>query len=242
MADLACGTGTLLMATAEVITDNYVRSCMQESLSPDFDMLQRVLVQDIIYGYDVLPSARHLTASTLALRAPKVTFDSMNLWSLPLGEPGQRLGSIEFLLDRDIAIQDFYREAGAIERVSASQRAEEVNAHLPDLDLCVMNPPFTRSSQANLLFGSLPAGERSALQRRLARLLRDQRIGASGTAGLGSVFVAVADRFLKEGGRMALVLPKVLLSGGAWLQTRELFHRAYDVEYLISGILGSRCR
>lgn len=233
VADLACGTGTLLMATAEVITDNYVRSCMQESLSPDFDMLQRVLVQDIIYGYDVLPSARHLTASTLALRAPKVTFDSMNLWSLPLGEPGQRLGSIEFLLDRDIAIQDFYREAGAIERMSASQRAEEVNAHLPDLDLCVMNPPFTRSSQANLLFGSLPAGERSALQRRLARLLRDQRIGASGTAGLGSVFVAVADRFLKEGGRMALVLPKVLLSGGAWLQTRELFHRAYDVEYLI---------
>jgi hypothetical protein len=233
VADLACGTGTLLMAAAEVITDNYVRSCVQESRSPDFDTLQRILVQDIIFGYDVLPSARHLTASTLALRVPKVTFQSMNLWSLPLGEPGQRLGSIEFLLDKHIAIQDLRREAGAIERASATERAQEEAAYLPNVDLCVMNPPFTRSSHANLLFGSLPDNERSALQRRLARLLREQKAEAKGTAGLGSVFVAVGDRALKEKGRMALVLPKALLSGGAWQQTRELFQRAYNLEYLI---------
>jgi hypothetical protein len=233
IADLACGTGTLLMAAAEVITDNYVRSCVQESLSPDFDTLQRILVQNIIFGYDVLPSARHLTASTLALRVPKVTFQSMNLWSLPLGEPGQRLGSIEFLLDKHIAIQDFRREAGAIERASATERAQEEAAYLPDVDLCVMNPPFTRSSHANLLFGSLPDNERSALQRRLARLIREQTVEATGTAGLGSVFVAVGDRALKENGRMALVLPKALLSGGAWRQTRELFQRTYNLEYLI---------
>jgi hypothetical protein len=233
IADLACGTGTLLMAAAEVITDNYVRSCVQESRSPDFDILQRILVQYIIFGYDVLPSARHLTASTLALRVPKVSFQSMNLWSLPLGEPGQRLGSIEFLIDKHIAIQDFRKEAGAIERASATERSSEEAAYLPDLDLCVMNPPFTRSSHANLLFGSLPDNERLALQRRLARLLRKHEVEATGTAGLGSVFVAVGDRALKENGRIALVLPKALLSGGSWQQTRELFQRAYNLEYLI---------
>lgn len=233
VGDLACGTGTLLMAAAEVITDNYVRSCVQDSRGPDFDALQRMLLQYIISGYDVLPSARHLTASTLALRVPKVTFQSMNLWSLPFGAPGDRLGSIEFFLGRHIALQDFQREAGAIERVSATESAQEEAAYLPDLDLCVMNPPFTRSSHANLLFGSLPDNERSSLQRRLARVLREQEAEATGTAGLGSVFVAVADRAIKQNGRMALVLPKALLSGGAWRQTRELLHRRYKLEYLI---------
>jgi hypothetical protein len=233
IGDLACGTGTLLMAAAEAITDNYVRACMQNRFRPDFDVLQRLLVETVIFGYDVTPSARHLTASTLALRSPGIGFKWMNLWSLPFGEPGQRLGSIEFLLDRNIALQDFAREAGAIERVSATDRGSQESAVLPDLDLCVMNPPFTRSSQANLLFGSLPEGERAGLQRRLARLLRGREIEATGTAGLASVFVATGDRAVKPGGRLALVLPKAVLSGGSWQSTRQLLGRCYELEYLI---------
>jgi hypothetical protein len=233
VGDLACGTGTLLMAAAEVITDNYVRFCSQESQPPDFGHLQKMLLQDIIFGYDVLPSARHLTASTLALRSPMVKFDLMNLWSLPYGEPGSRLGSIEFLLDRTIAKQDIKAEAGAIERTAAQKQASQESAYLPDLDLCVMNPPFTRSSHSNLLFGSLPKKERASLQKRLGKILREHHVDASGTAGLGAVFVAVGERALKEQGRLALVLPKALLSGGAWKQTRELIARKFTLENLV---------
>ena len=35
--------------------------------------------------------------------------------------------------------------------------AEGAKATLPQLDLAIMNPPFTRSVGGNLLFGSLPA-------------------------------------------------------------------------------------
>ena len=47
------------------------------------------------------------------------------------------------------------------------------------------------------------------------------------------VSIGVGDRALKENGRIALVLPKALLSGVAWKPTRELFNRKYLLEYLL---------
>ena len=234
IADLACGTGTLLMAAAETVTDNYVRACADKGARPDVRGLHQVLVENVIHGYDVLPSALHLTASTLAIRAPDVTLQQMGLYSLPLGGPHHRLGSIEFLRDRQVSITvDLFGQTAAHSRVTGKGDAPQPVAWLPDLDLCVMNPPFTRSVGGNLLFGSVPEGERKAMQRELSKLLRLPGIRASATAGLGSVFVAAGDKFLKGGGRLALVLPKALLSGVAWGETRGLFRLRYQLEYLI---------
>jgi len=63
--------------------------------------------------------------------------------------------------------------------------AESV-APLPELDLCVMNPPFVRSVGGNLLFGSMP-DQRGVMQGELARRVRETNLPASSTAGLGSV-------------------------------------------------------
>ena len=71
------------------------------------------------------------------------------------------------------------------------------------------------------------------MQERLKRLVRRMQIPASITAGLGSVFVALADRYLQPGGRLALVLPRALLSGVAWGKTRDLIGSNYQIEYLI---------
>ncbi len=56
---------------------------------------------------------------------------------------------------------------------------------------------------------------------------------ANATVGLGSVFVAAADPYIKRDGRIALVLPKALLSGVAWGETRELINSKYRLEYII---------
>ena len=69
IADLACGTGTLLMAAADTLTDNYVGASVKAGKPLKFVDIHQVIVEKIIHGYDVLPSATHLTASTLALRA-----------------------------------------------------------------------------------------------------------------------------------------------------------------------------
>ena len=235
VADLACGTGTLLMAAAEAITDNYVRDSVERRKELDFRGLHRTLIQDVIHGYDVLPSALHLTASTLAIRAPEVSFEGMRLYSLPLGGPHHRLGSIEFLRSRDMPISvDLFGVQAAAEQVTGRGDVSQNIASVPDLDLCVMNPPFTRSVGGNLLFGSVPEEERRPMQDELARLVRAPDVRANITAGLGSVFAAVGDRYVKQGGRIALVLPKALLSGVAWGETRALVRMRYQLEYVIA--------
>lgn len=92
LADLACGTGTLLMAATDAVADNYVRARVGEGNGPDLDALQSVLLEKAVYGFDVLDSAVHLTASTLALRVPEVPVNVTNLCSVPLGGEGGETG------------------------------------------------------------------------------------------------------------------------------------------------------
>ena len=237
IADLACGTGTLLMAAAEALTNNYINAAIAADVPLELNRLHRALVEAVIHGYDVLASAIHLTASTLAMRMPESTFQKMNLISLPLGGKGHSLGSLEFLRPPQAAMPGFTDVFGAIkpgERVTG-RGAETVEIpRPPDLDLCVMNPPFTRSVGGNLLFGSSPKAERKKMQCELRRLLNAHDISASATAGLGAVFVAIGDRYLRCGGRIALVLPKALISGIAWGKTRDLLKQHYQVEYIIA--------
>ncbi len=119
------------------------------------------------------------------------------------------------------------------QQVSGEAVTDIYSAPIPPLDLCVMNPPFTRSVGGNLLFGNSPQDERDKMQARLSKMLKAPGVLANSTAGLGSVFVAVGDKYIKPGGRMALVLPKTLISGGSWAETRELLNRGYEVEYIV---------
>ncbi|MBL3677648.1 MAG: hypothetical protein JKP92_09160 [Alphaproteobacteria bacterium] len=245
VADLACGTGTLLMAAAQALSDAHIqaRADTGRRLTPvDLQTLHRTLMENTLHGYDVLPTAVHLTASTLAMLAPAVAFLRMNLWVMPmgagrkkkgaLGKEEARLGSLDFLENPTPPTQ-FSLDYSQMESVRTSTAARvETNAHLPQMDLCVMNPPFVRSVGGNLLFGSLADKERNALQKELKEQVTRVQ-GANITAGLGSVFVALADRNLKPGGRLAFVLPSALVSGEAWAPTRELLARKYHLETVV---------
>jgi len=207
VADLACGTGTLLMSVSQVLTDNFIRASVQQGKSVDgasLKKLHQVIMEDVLHGYDVLPSAVHLTASTLALLAPEIAFKKMQLYSLPLGKMADDsiyLGSIEYLgadkVQTQLNLMGPAPAGGAAGALSGTGTAAS-EAPLPMLDLCVMNPPFVRSVGGNLLFGSLPQWRRE-MQTELRNRLR--RSGAaSSTAGLGAVFAAIGDQHLKSGG------------------------------------------
>ena len=104
VADLACGTGTLLMAAAQAFSDAYIRSRAASGRSletSDLSTLHKALMENMLHGYDVLPSAVHLTASTLALLAPEVAFRRMNLYVMPLGFRSRTSSTWQFgFLDR----------------------------------------------------------------------------------------------------------------------------------------------
>lgn len=236
IGDLACGTGTLLMASAQAVSDAFIcaRAESGRSLNPvDLQTLHRTIMENVIHGYDVLPSAVHLTASTLAMLAPEVAFVRMNLFVMPLGMDSgtPHLGSLDFLSGNKLRIQ-FALDDSQVETIQTSAgRSQNVTAEIPKLDLCVMNPPFVRSVGGNLLFGSLP-DERGLLQAELKK--RMKKIGASATAGLGSVFVALADKHLSNGGRLAFVLPAAVGSGESWGETRSLIATKYHLETVIA--------
>jgi hypothetical protein len=238
VADLACGTGTLLMAAAQAFSDAYIRlrAASGRSLeTSDLSTLHKALMENMLHGYDVLPSAVHLTASTLALLAPEVAFRRMNLYVMPLGiDHGHpRLGSLDFLTGQEVTTQ-MALDYSQLETIRTGVGQTYVtNAKVPRLHLCVMNPPFTRGVGDNLLFGSLP-DERGRLQKELKRVAKTTGVSASITAGLGSVFAALADRHLERGGRIAFVIPAALASGEAWGSTRALIARNFHLETVIA--------
>ena len=234
IADLACGSGTLLVAATDAVADNHVRACVEQGVAPQTDELHRRLVEEAIWGFDVLASALHLTASTLSLRVPGTPVNASHLYSLPLGDANDRLGSLEFLESPTVpVVLALSGTELAPEHVANEVPRDQEEVTIDDYDLCIMNPPFTRSVGGNLLFGNLPAKRRSQMQKRLQRLIRRRGLQASITAGLGSVFVALADMRMKPGTRLALVLPRALLSGVAWGKTRKLLQDGYHLEYLV---------
>ena len=237
IADLACGTGTLLMAVAAEAERRH-----EEAGGESTAELHKAMVEQALHGYDVQLSAIHFAATSLAMLNPHIEFDRMNLYVMPLGREGTRvsLGSLDFLGQDDVAVQFALSSDEAEPEMSARRVsgrgsrsvAEGVTATLPELDLAIMNPPFTRSVGGNLLFGSLPANERRALQKELSSRLKSRQ--ASSTAGLGAAFVAAASPKLRPGeGRLALVLPATVCTGPSWAQTRSLIERDFNLDMVV---------
>ena len=239
VADLACGTGTLLMAVATEVERRHTAAGGQKAAE-----LHKAMVEQALHGYDVQLSAVHFAATSLAMLNPDIQFDRMNLYVMPLGAEGSNvsLGSLDFLGAGEAAVQfalsveDMGVATRDAERVSGSGSrgtAEGVTAILPELDLAIMNPPFTRSVIGNLLFGSLPSADRRKLQDELSRRLKQRQ--ASATAGLGAAFVAAASPKLRPGeGRLALVLPATVCTGPSWKQTRSLIEHDFALDMVIA--------
>ena len=239
VADLACGTGTLLMAVAAEAERRHAAAG-----GGDAPQLHKAMVEQALHGYDVQLSAVHFAAVSLAMLNPDIQFDRMDLNVMPIGVEGSNvsLGSLDFLGEETVAVQyalsveDLGVGMHDPKRVSArgaKGAAEGVVATLPALDLAIMNPPFTRSVGGNLLFGSLPAAERRKLQNELSRRLKTRH--ASATAGLGAAFVAAASPKLRPGeGRLALVLPATVCTGPSWEPTRSLVERDFALNAVIA--------
>ena len=239
IADLACGTGTLLMAVASEVERRHT-----DAGGGNAAALHKAMVEQALHGYDVQLSAVHFAATSLAMLNPDIQFDRMNLYVMPLGAEGSNvsLGSLDFLKADEVAVQFALsaeetgvatRAAGRVSGRGARGVKEGVTAKLPDLDLAIMNPPFTRSVGGNLLFGSLPSSDRRKLQSELSLILKKKQ--ASATAGLGAAFVAAASPKLRPGeGRLALVLPATVCTGPSWEQTRALIEHDFALDVVIA--------
>ena len=110
------------------------------------------MMEEVLYGCDVMPSAIHITGSTLSGAQPNVGFGKTRLYTLAYGrqEDGSvAIGSLE-LLQSSSTMTLFNMSDPALRTGSVGEEtAAQVIADIPDeeFDLVIMNPPFTRNDE-----------------------------------------------------------------------------------------------
>ena len=235
VADFACGTGALLSAVYDQIAARHERA------GGDPAGLHRLMMEEVLYGFDVMPSAIHITGSTLSGVEPSMGFGSSRLYTMPFGrqeDGGVKLGSLE-LLQSSTALTLFNTSDPAMRTGSAGEEtAAQIIAEIPDegFDLVIMNPPFTRNtghesshiSVFNPAFAAFDASDSD--QRDMSKRMNLLKRGTCyhGNAGIASAFAALADRKLKPGGVFALVLPLSAAGGLSWKGVRQMLMSEYS--------------
>ncbi len=226
ICDPACGTGTLLMAAAERIRD--LRSAAGRGDPEDEEALGLVLVEDMLWGYDINLSATHMAASTLGMLSPKTSFGRMNVHRALLGvfDGHAYLGSLDFL----------HSQARLAAWPSATQQVENGDGMAeppPPMDLVIMNPPFTRDSLRHDQFS--PAEER-AIKNREKEILEGQPFReAARLHSSGGAFTVLGESMLKaESGTLALVLPSVVPTAPGNLAIRKYLAKRFHVDTIVT--------
>ena len=142
VGDFACGTGALLSAVYEQIAARHERA------GGNAAKLHQVMMEEVLYGCDVMPSAIHITGSTLSGVEPAVGFTNSRLYTMPYGrqkDGSVMIGSLELLQSSNVMTL-FNTSDPALRTGSAGEEtAAQIRTEIPDesFDLVIMNPPFT---------------------------------------------------------------------------------------------------
>ena len=235
VADFACGTGALLSAVYEQIAARHERA------GGDAQALHKAMMEEVLYGCDVMPSAVHITGATLSGVEPSVLFNKSRLYTMRYGrmdDGSVKIGSLELL--RSSSVRTLFNTSDPALRTGSAgeETAAQVIADIPDegYDLVIMNPPFTRNTgqegehvgTSNRAFAAFNASEPD--QRDMGKRLEVLTANTCyhGNAGIASAFCAVADKKLKPGGVLALVLPLSVASGLSWQGFRKKIADEYE--------------
>ena len=234
IGDFACGTGALLSAVYEQIAARH------ERVGGDARKLHNVMMEEVLYGCDVMPSAIHITGSTLSGAEPTVGFANSRLYTMPYGlqkDGGVMIGSLELLQSSNVLtlfnISDPTMRTGSAGEETAAQIRTEIRDF--GYDLVIMNPPFTSATNhegahadiTNPAFAAFDAShaDQSAMGERANKLAKNTCY--HGNAGIASAFAALAHKKVKLGGILALVLPLSATAGLSWQGLRKMLANDY---------------
>ena len=214
--DPSCGTGTLLMAASERIME------VTEGISADR------LIDDVIHGVDINTTACHMAATSLGLLSPETKFSNMKMFAVKLGRDDKgeyRAGSLEYYGD-DGLLQYLGWTGTAGSQVETGAGVGESWHGV--FSLVIMNPPFTRNSLRHDQFGP-------DVEERIKK--RERRLFAKAPKGImhssGPMFTLLAEKLLARHGRLALVLPSLLLSSAGNAKVRRFISDRFHIETVV---------
>lgn len=234
IVDPACGSGTLLSSSYISLRD-LISTFIPYKKIHDF---HKVMIEDVIYGWDVLGYATHLTHTVLGLHNPNTIVKSSNIATIPNGidDTGKIvLGSIT-IMNRQTQLVN----KGLIEPVkiqSVDECSESYDPYINSIgkfDLVIMNPPFTRSAKTNIKFGYTEKAIKLMMDKELSSILKCNGLSGVGQAGLGAAFVGLSQSLLKCNGVLAFIVPRAILSGVSWSKIRDGLFNQFEIKYIIS--------
>ena len=194
-----------------------------------------------MYGFDVVPAAIHLAASTLCMAESRQVIRDMNLWRVQhdVANGIPRLGSLDFLPDSpsrgNAAWLPVFTDEVSLRVTGEGEVPDDVT--MPNqCHLVIANHPLRglgtgrRKEYAveSDVWVLLDAADAKTMNAALERTLK--KTPASLYAGLGSAFVVLADENLSLGGRFAFVLPATVLTGSRWKSIRKMLREKYCID------------
>ncbi|MEM2979763.1 MAG: N-6 DNA methylase [Thermoproteota archaeon] len=216
VADLAVGSGGLLVAAYRRKRELLSRPMTQKD--------HRKFVEEDLLGIDVMPFAANVAACHLALQSPEYFTNRVNVavWDSTCLRPGMKIPSVTMAARSYLTTFMFPKttEKGTVSLTDKETQEIELGKY----DVVIMNPPFTRQER-------LPEDYKERLFQRFSEEYKDY---LHGQLGLYGFFILLADRFLNENGRMALVLPATVLRIVSCEGVRKMLAEHYNIEYIVT--------
>ena len=252
VADLSCGTGTLLVAAYHALLARFRHN------GGDDRRIHAAMLERAIIAADIMPAAAHLCATQISSVHPSELFDNTRVYTMPYGiGSGDEQGRGVAIGSLDLTAAGQTRSLFPTGQRQSQGYGEDVEVEDLDLphesaDLVIMNPPFTRPTNHEIAQVPVPsfagfsttAEEQRAMSDRLAEIRRqlESPIG-HGNAGLASNFMDLGHVKVKPAGTLALVLPIAFVQGASWRAARDLLVRDYrDLVVVTVAASGSSAR
>lgn len=242
ICDPACGTGTLLMASQQVLLNRFDDA---GGSAADRKQLQKSMIERTLVGLDINPHAIHLAACMLTLAAGNMEYNEMALHCIVHGKDdkgGIQCGSLELLVG-DVEVMPLlgFEETEAKSRQQAAQGELEVPARRAcppnSASLVIMNPPYTRGDIRNKQHDNKVAKDLRKRERKIKSKTPDpDHKAAIHPSSVGTFFAPIADRITKDSdGAIAMVTPATSCNNTSGKLERDLLLKKWNIDYVITG-------
>ena len=247
VADLACGSGTLLAAS---LTEMKRRAREQGAAERQLAELQKLAVEKTIVGLDFNPVSLQLAAAQLTSGNADVTYRNMGLHQMPYGSKGDhvrgvRAGSLELLGqgrvigrggELDLGEQDVGSER--LQMAHDDPTLQDAVDAVLGARVVIMNPPFTSRERMGEKFSD---GIRRRLRERVDGLERalvqnDPELdGFVSKTSIGPLFEALAEKCVDAvNGVAAMVWPTVAFTGPSTQYKRHVLAQRFHIHTLLT--------
>ena len=237
--DPACGTGTLLMAALKTIKD---RMAAATPTTPEkMRQAHKRLVENSIRGLDINYQATQLAASNLTLGAPTVDYEAMHIHTMrhgPQPDGTVALGSLELLPEAvggtQLDLLGHVKQAAVSTRESAVRQVPDIR----DVDVVLMNPPFTNNEKHGRRFSAEVKKQIQTRKLEIKGQINAPDPSASVLIDSNSVrtfFTPLADALLrKDSGVLGKVLPTTACTSTSGIDERRFLAERFHIDIVVT--------